>query len=125
MSEVVSAFGIKIEQVSGYEFRVTFDKPQHPSLLMDEPEPLGDLAGIERDEVATKLDPGQRVQPFRRDMARWRNLDGRHCKARAVQQIVTTQDHATAEQRGQSKIRHDRQQQRGRRPRSGTFLGFH
>ncbi len=41
MSEVVSAFGIKIEQVSGYEFRVTFDKPQHPSLLMDEPEPLG------------------------------------------------------------------------------------
>ncbi len=41
MSEVVSSFGIEIEQVSGYEFRVKFDKPQHPSLLMDEPGPLG------------------------------------------------------------------------------------
>lgn len=33
MSEVVSTFGIEIEQVSGYEFRVKFDKPDRKSVV--------------------------------------------------------------------------------------------
>lgn len=41
MSTPVSAFDLQIEQVSGYEFRVKFDKPGHADLLMDEPAPLG------------------------------------------------------------------------------------
>lgn len=41
MSELVSSFDLQIEQIDGYEFRVKFDKPQHPELHMDEPAPLG------------------------------------------------------------------------------------
>ncbi len=41
MSDVVSEFGLRIEQVDGFEFRVRFDKEQYPALLMDEPAPLG------------------------------------------------------------------------------------
>lgn len=45
MSEVISSFDLHIEQISGYEFRVKFDKPQHPDLLLDEPPPLGKDGG--------------------------------------------------------------------------------
>ncbi|HMU40518.1 MAG TPA: OsmC family protein [Pseudomonadota bacterium] len=41
MSDVVSSFDLQIDQVSGYEFRVKFDKAAHPDLHMDEPAPLG------------------------------------------------------------------------------------
>lgn len=40
-SEPVSEFRIEIEQESGYQFRVRFDKEQYADLTMDEPEPLG------------------------------------------------------------------------------------
>lgn len=45
MSDVVSEFSISIEQITDFEFRVKFDGPQHPHLLMDEPPPLGQDAG--------------------------------------------------------------------------------
>lgn len=45
MSDVISSFDLHIEQVSGYEFRIKFDKPQHPELVLDEPPPLGKDVG--------------------------------------------------------------------------------
>ena len=42
MSTKVHEFGISVERLSGYEFRVSFDKPQYASLTLDEPAPLGD-----------------------------------------------------------------------------------
>ena len=42
MSIKVHEFGISVERLSGYEFRVSFDKPQYASLTLDEPAPLGD-----------------------------------------------------------------------------------
>lgn len=45
MSDIVSEFSIRIERVEGFEFRVQFDKPNHPDLLLDEPPPLGHDAG--------------------------------------------------------------------------------
>jgi organic hydroperoxide reductase OsmC/OhrA len=41
MLQHVSEFQIQIEQVSGFEFRVRFDKEQYRDLTMDEPAPLG------------------------------------------------------------------------------------
>lgn len=41
MNEIVGQFGLRIEQVDGYEFRVRFDKEQYAELHMDEPAPLG------------------------------------------------------------------------------------
>jgi organic hydroperoxide reductase OsmC/OhrA len=34
-------FELELEQLSGYEFKVTFDKPQFAELRLDEPAPLG------------------------------------------------------------------------------------
>jgi uncharacterized OsmC-like protein len=41
MSRPAGKFTIHVENVDGYEFRTTFDKPEHGSLLSDEPPPLG------------------------------------------------------------------------------------
>jgi organic hydroperoxide reductase OsmC/OhrA len=41
MSEVASRFTIHVQQVDGFEFRATFDKPQFGTLALDEPPPLG------------------------------------------------------------------------------------
>jgi organic hydroperoxide reductase OsmC/OhrA len=45
MSETLN-FGVEVEQQEGFEFRVRFDWPQVPELLLDEPEPLGNGRGL-------------------------------------------------------------------------------
>jgi uncharacterized OsmC-like protein len=41
MSTLIHEFGITVDQVDGYEYRIRFDKPQYPEIRVDEPEPLG------------------------------------------------------------------------------------
>jgi len=41
----VGGFDFRIEHDHDYQFRVIFDKPTHPELLVDEPPPLGKDAG--------------------------------------------------------------------------------
>jgi uncharacterized OsmC-like protein len=41
MSTPIHEFGITVDQVDGYEYRIRFDKPQYPEIRADEPEPLG------------------------------------------------------------------------------------
>jgi organic hydroperoxide reductase OsmC/OhrA len=38
-------FGLELEQQEGFEFKVRFDWPEVPELLLDEPEPLGARKG--------------------------------------------------------------------------------
>lgn len=45
MSETDQSFGITLEQVSDYEFRVRFDDTPVPDLITDEGSPLGHDAG--------------------------------------------------------------------------------
>ena len=45
-------FGVELEQVEGYEFRVRFDWPDVPELTLDEPELLGGKHGRGRDRIA-------------------------------------------------------------------------
>lgn len=45
MSETEQSFGITLEQVSDYEFRVRFDDTPIPDLITDETAPLGGNAG--------------------------------------------------------------------------------
>jgi len=45
MSEVASQYTIHLELISDYEFKVRFDNPAHPELLIDEPPPLGKDVG--------------------------------------------------------------------------------
>ena len=44
MAEALT-FGLELEQQEGFEFRVRFDWPGAPELLLDEPEPLGRRRG--------------------------------------------------------------------------------
>jgi uncharacterized OsmC-like protein len=41
MTTPASQFDLRVEQISGFEFRVKFDKEQFAPLMMDEPAPLG------------------------------------------------------------------------------------
>ena len=40
-----TAFTITLQQEEGFDFRVKFDWPDNPDLLLDEPEPLGKRHG--------------------------------------------------------------------------------
>ena len=41
MEKPAGSFDLRVERIHDYEFRVVFDKPTHPDLLLDEPPPLG------------------------------------------------------------------------------------
>jgi len=45
MSQPAGSFQLQIDQVQDYEFRVRFDKPSLPELVVDEPPPLGKEVG--------------------------------------------------------------------------------
>ncbi len=44
--QLVSEFQTDIEQVQDYEFRVRFDNPEHPELILDAPPPIGRGANV-------------------------------------------------------------------------------
>ena len=45
MPQPAGSFQLQIERVHDYEFRVRFDRPGLPELVVDEPPPLGNEAG--------------------------------------------------------------------------------
>lgn len=45
MSQPAGSFQLQIDRVHDYEFRVRFDKPTLPELVVDEPPPLGKEVG--------------------------------------------------------------------------------
>lgn len=45
MSQPAGSFQLQIDRVHDYEFRVRFDKPSLPELVVDEPPPLGKEVG--------------------------------------------------------------------------------
>ena len=45
MSHPAGSFELRIDRVHDYEFRVRFDRPKVPDLLIDEPPPLGHETG--------------------------------------------------------------------------------
>lgn len=51
MAEAAKEFSISIDQINDFEFRVKFDGPQHPHLLMDVPPPLGHDAAPDAERV--------------------------------------------------------------------------
>lgn len=44
-AQPAGGFSIRVQQIDGYEFRVSFDKSGYAELMMDEPPPLGRDAG--------------------------------------------------------------------------------
>ena len=40
-------FSLELEQVETYEFRVRYDVPELPDLLLDEPRPLGGVRSVD------------------------------------------------------------------------------
>ena len=44
-------FTIHVERMAAYEFRIKFDSPNFPDLIMDEPEPVGKDAGPDASRI--------------------------------------------------------------------------
>jgi organic hydroperoxide reductase OsmC/OhrA len=45
MADIVTSYSVSVEQITDYEYRVKFDKPQYGELHLDEPPPLGKDTG--------------------------------------------------------------------------------
>lgn len=45
MADIVSSYTISVEQITDFEYRVKFDKPEYGELRLDEPPPLGKDTG--------------------------------------------------------------------------------
>jgi uncharacterized OsmC-like protein len=45
MADIVTSYNVSVEQITDYEYRVRFDKPQYGEMHLDEPPPLGKDTG--------------------------------------------------------------------------------
>jgi uncharacterized OsmC-like protein len=45
MADIVTSYSVSVEQITDYEYRVKFDKPEYGELHLDEPPPLGKDTG--------------------------------------------------------------------------------
>jgi uncharacterized OsmC-like protein len=45
MPDIVTSYTVSVEQITDYEYRVKFDKPEYGELHLDEPPPLGKDTG--------------------------------------------------------------------------------
>jgi uncharacterized OsmC-like protein len=45
MPDIVTSYTVSVEQITDYEYRVRFDKPEYGELHLDEPPPLGKDTG--------------------------------------------------------------------------------